>query len=108
MTLEETYHFIVNDAGVDNSMGDYNYIAFAFMESKGLVDEFRTFLINSFISHIAHVGEVDHDYALSYGDPFERRKFKIPEFQDAYDRGVEKAEDEYNKVLRWQLESDKK
>jgi hypothetical protein len=85
-TTEYNFYKILDDIGVDNSMGDYNYLLSSFIDKNGLGERFEDFVIESFKNDLIMMGE--NDYYDSIDGRLEKRaKFINKKMQEFYDLG---------------------
>ena len=77
---EKKFYEIINTSGCDNSMGDMNYLPFAFIDEMNLQNEFEDYLIKAFGWRAATQGYFDGACCI----PHDKRWKKIPELFKHY------------------------
>ena len=94
---------IMEEAGVDNSMGDYNDLAYSFIHKQGLEEQFEEYLCDAFSEELFLRAKAHRSEAFADGVPFKPKRFKWPKLQEHYDNGVKKAEEDFQ---RWKQEKE--
>ncbi len=94
---------ILEEVGVDNSMGDYNDLACRFIQEQGLGEQFEEYLCDAFSEELFLRAEAHRSDAYADGVPFKPETFEWPKLQECYDNGVKKAEEDFQ---RWKQEKE--
>lgn len=99
MNNAQVFYSILDEVGIDYSMGDYTDIVFNFVESEGLDSKFYEYVFKMFEGHMEEIGYQDRMDAYEDGGIFKPQKITWPKLQEYYEKGVRTAESEVSGTL---------
>lgn len=96
MNSAQVFFNILDDVGIDYSMGNYTDLVFDFLDSKGLDSEFYDYVFKAFEGHMEENGYQDRMDAYEDGIAFKPQKITWLKLKEFYEKGVRAAEEDFN------------